>query len=68
MDQTTDQIEAHIETTRENLGANLQELEHKVKSVTDWRRQFRENPMRMLGMAFGGGILLAFLLGRRTTR
>jgi len=68
MDQTTDQIEAHIETTRENLGANLQELEHKVKSVTDWRRQFRENPMRMLGVAFGGGILLAFLLGRRSTR
>jgi len=68
MDQTTDQIEAHIETTRENLGANLQELEQKVKSVTDWRRQFRENPMRMLGVAFGGGILLAFLLGRRSTR
>ena len=68
MDQTTDQIEAHIETTRENLGANLQELEQEVKSVTDWRRQFRENPMRMLGVAFGGGILLAFLLGRRSTR
>jgi hypothetical protein len=65
MDQTTNQIEAHIENTRENLGANLQELELKVKSATDWRHQFRRNPMAMLGAAFGGGVLLAFIGGRR---
>ena len=59
MGQTTRQIEAHIEDTREDLGANLNELEQKVKSVTDWKQQFRSNPMTMLGVAFGGGILLA---------
>jgi hypothetical protein len=35
MGQTTDQIEHHIEQTRETLGSNLQELEYKVKAVTD---------------------------------
>ena len=68
MDQTTDQIEAHIANTRENLGANLQELERKVKSVTDWRRQFRDSPMVLLGAAFTGGIILASLLGGRGRR
>ena len=41
MGETTDQIEAHIEQTRENLGANLEELEQKVRSVADWRQHFR---------------------------
>jgi hypothetical protein len=68
MDQTANQIEAHIEDTREHLGANLQELEQKVKSVTDWRRRFRDNPMPMLGGAFGGGVLLALLGGGRRRR
>jgi hypothetical protein len=63
MGQTTDQIEAHIENTREELGSNLQELEHKVKSVTDWRQHFRANPMTMMGAAFGGGVLLAAMMG-----
>ena len=68
MGQTTDQIEAHIENTREELGANFQELERKVNSVTDWRRQFRDKPMTMLGAAFAGGILLASLLSGRGKR
>jgi ElaB/YqjD/DUF883 family membrane-anchored ribosome-binding protein len=69
VDQTTDQIEAHIENTREELGSNFQELEQKVKSATDWRRQFRDNPKMMLGTAFAGGIVLAYLLGgRRSAR
>jgi len=68
MGQTTRQIEAHIEDTREDLGANLNELEQKVKSVTDWKQQFRSNPMTMLGVAFGGGILLATMSGGRRDR
>jgi hypothetical protein len=63
MGQTTQQIEAHIEDTREDLGSNLHELEQKVKSVTDWKQHFQTNPMTMLGVAFGGGILLATMLG-----
>jgi hypothetical protein len=68
MGQTTRQIEAHIEGTRENLGSNLNELERKVKSVTDWKQHFQTKPMTMLGMAFGGGILLAAMLGGRKNR
>ena len=68
MGQTASQIEAHIENTREDLGSNLQELERKVKSVTDWQEHFQNHPMTMLGVAFGGGILLATALGRRRSR
>lgn len=63
MGQTTHQIERHIEHTRGALGSNLQELEHRVKSVTDWKQHFQSSPMTMLGVAFGGGILLATMLG-----
>jgi len=68
MSQATDQIEAHIEDSREDLGYNLHELEQKVKSVTDWKRHFQNNPMTMLGVAFSGGVLLATMLGRRKNR
>ena len=66
MGETTNQIESYIETKREDLGSNLAELENKVKSITDWREQFRSNPMTMVGVAFGGGILLASMLGGKS--
>jgi hypothetical protein len=62
--QTTDQIESDIEKTRDDLGANLQELEQRVKEVTDWRYHFRNHPMTLIGAAFGGGILLATMVSR----
>jgi hypothetical protein len=68
MGQTAHQIEAHIESTREDLGSNLHELERKVKSVTDWKQHFQNNPMMLLGVAFGGGILLSSMLGGRKSR
>ena len=69
MNQTTHEIKSHIEETRNDLGDNLDELEQKVKSVTDWRRHFQSKPMMMLGVAFGGGILLAATLtGSRRRR
>ena len=63
MGQTTNQIEAHIENKRDELGANLKEFEQKVKSVTDWKHHFENNAMTMLGVAFGGGVLMASMLG-----
>jgi hypothetical protein len=60
--ETTDQIESRIEDSREDLRSNLQELEQKVKSVTDWRRQFQNHPTAMISAAFGGGLLLARIL------
>jgi hypothetical protein len=59
MDETTDQIEAHIDRTRERLGSNLRELEDKVEAATDWREHFRERPHVFLGAAFIGGMVLA---------
>ena len=67
MGETTHDIATHIDHAREDLGSNLQELEHKVKSVTDWRQQFGNKPMTMVGLAFGGGVFLAAMMagGRR---
>jgi len=64
MGQTTHQIEAHIADTREKLGDNVRELERKVKAVTDWKQHVQTSPMTMLGVAFGGGILLATMVAR----
>ena len=62
MDQTANQIEAHIDRTRERLGSNLRELEEKVEAATDWREHFRERPHVFLGAAFIGGVVLASAL------
>lgn len=68
MGQATSQIAAHIEDTRADLGDNLRELEQKVKNATDWKQHYRNNPMTMVGVAFGGGIMLAAMLGGRKHR
>ena len=60
MDETTDQIEAQIDRTRERLGSNLRELEDKVEAATDWREHFRERPH--VFPAFIGGMVLASTL------
>ena len=65
MGQTTQQIESQIEDRREDLKANLQELETRVKSATDWRHQFQEHPGAMIAAAVGGGMLLSMMFGKR---
>ena len=64
MGQTASQIENHIEGKRADLGSNLRELEAKVKSVTDWHHQFEKRPVMFLGLAFGGGAVLASMVRR----
>jgi hypothetical protein len=70
MGQTTEQIEHYMERTRDDLGSNLNELEQKVKSITDWKHHFQNKPTTLLGVAFGGGVLLATMVsgGRRNRR
>jgi hypothetical protein len=68
MGQTTDQIENQIENKREDLKSNLQELETRVKTATDWRHYFAEHTGTMIAAAFGGGVLLATMLGGRSNR
>jgi hypothetical protein len=68
MGETSDQIERHIQETRNDLGDNFSELEDKVKTAVDWRAQFEQRPGTMLALAFGGGMVLSALLpsGRRS--
>lgn len=63
MDEKPDQIIGQIETHREELGRNLDELQNKVRRSTDWKTYFDRNPMLMLGAALGGGILLGSMVG-----
>ena len=68
MDQTTEQIENEIHDRRRALRSNLQELEDKARSVTDWRQRVRANPAAMLAVAFVGGMLAAHIMPRRGRR
>ena len=66
MGEKTDQIERHIEEQRAELGDNINELQQKVKDTFDWRAQFEEHPMVMVGIAVGSGLLLSALVGGRS--
>ncbi len=68
MGESADQIKREIAVQRDDLGSNLSELENKAKSLTDWRGHFEKNPMTMIGVAFGGGLLLATMAGGRRSR
>jgi len=68
MADQTDQLQQHIESKRNELGHNIDELEKKVKKAADWHTYFEEYPMTAIGVAFGGGILLAMLVGDRSRR
>ena len=63
MAEQTDLLEKHIQSKRNELGQNLEELESKVKSAGDWHTYFERYPMTALGISFGGGILLSMLMG-----
>ena len=66
MDETSNEIEARIDRTRERLGSNFRQLEDKFDAATDWRGHVRERPELWLGVAFVGGMLLAGVLKTRT--
>jgi hypothetical protein len=61
MGESTSQIERDIVAERNELGRNLQLLEHKARSLADWRTYFRNHPFAMMGIALGGGVLLGAL-------
>jgi hypothetical protein len=68
MGQTVDQIEGQIEDSREDLRSNLDQLGQKVNSAVDWRRKFRASPGAVLAVAFGGGLILANVVGGSRSR
>jgi uncharacterized protein DUF3618 len=64
MGESTSQIERDIAAERNDLGRNLQLLEHKARSLTDWRMHFRKHPFALMAVALGGGALLGVLTNR----
>src|SRR5689334_1441590 len=62
MDEKPDEIMNHIESQRDQLGRNLNELETRVRRTTDWRAQVDRNPMLAMGVALGGGVLLGSII------
>ena len=68
MDQTADQITHNILSKRDDLRSNLEELEGKVKSVTDWRRHFEKHTGTMIVAAFASGALVSILSSSRNGR
>jgi hypothetical protein len=66
MGEKSGQIERQITAQRGQLGRNLNELQSRVEQATDWRFQFQKRPMLMMGLAAGGGLLLASVTGRRS--
>jgi hypothetical protein len=43
----------------------MDESKNKTASVLNWRDKFRNRPVPMLGLAFGGGVLLAAVVSKR---
>jgi hypothetical protein len=64
MGKTTDQIASEIRESRDDLRSNLQELETRVMSVTDWRGYARKHPGAVVAAALAGGALLSTLIGK----
>jgi hypothetical protein len=64
MDRATERIGHEIDRERELLRSNLEELEDRVRSVIDWRRQFEGHTAAWLAAAFGGGLLIALMVRR----
>jgi len=62
--QESDQIKKHIDTERDRLEQDLQEIERRVTNAVDWREHFNRNPLAMLGIAAGGGFLLSVFIHR----
>ena len=62
MVETSDQIERHIQRTRDELNENVNELEVRVKTALDWRAQMEQRPGTLLALAFGGGLLVSALI------
>jgi len=57
----------HIETERERLGENFQEIETRIKDAADPREWYNRNPGLILGAAAAGGLVLGLLCTSRST-
>ena len=63
MDEKSSEIIDEIETNRDRLGENLNDLESRMREATNWRTYFERHPYVFLGTAVGGGLVLSSILG-----
>lgn len=69
--RTPAQIKQSVEATRSELGYSLNDLQGKVRELTDWRRQILDNKRNaivgaaVVGFVIGGGVAATFSLFRR---
>lgn len=69
--RTSAQIRASIEETRRELEYSVNDLQAKVKELTDWRTKLARNQQKAVigaavaGFVIGGGIAATFGLFRR---
>ena len=65
------EIRQSLETTRSELTYSLNDLQGKVRELTNWRRQLAENQRTAIigaavaGFLIGGGVAATFSLFRR---
>jgi Protein of unknown function (DUF3618) len=69
--RTSAEIRASIEETRRDLEYSVNDLQSKVKELTDWRTKLARNQQKAIigaavaGFVIGGGIAATFGLFRR---
>lgn len=61
MGENTREIEREIQAERRDLGQNIDDLQSRARSLTDWRTHYRNHAGASLAVAFGGGIALGLL-------
>lgn len=68
MGEERSQIEREISAERHSLDRHLSELQEKANELRDWRFHYRHHVGAALGLAFGGGLILAAMLGGPSRR
>lgn len=63
MGETADTIRSDIESRRQEMTHDIDELEERARAITDWRQQLEDRPMAALGVAAAGGLLLGLFTG-----
>ena len=69
--RSPEQIRASLQATRTELEYSINDLQGKVRELTNWRRQLSENRKQAIvgaavaGFLIGGGVAATFGLFRR---
>jgi hypothetical protein len=62
VDEKSSEIIDEIETSRDRLGENLNDLESRMREAANWRTYYERHPYMFIGTAVGGGLLLSGIL------